>query len=147
MTKEYKLNVSYQTVITVLMAILVIGSFRLSTTHSSAISYVVCGIFCLVAWYTLRFKIVVTDQCLIRDSGGLGRRIKCDWDQIAQVSQAPTAFLTMYKISCMDGPSIMIPDKIDTYEDLLREIIDRAPHAEIDDSIIKILEKSHNMSM
>ena len=141
MSKEFKINIYYQALISILLAMLVIGSFKLSITQGLIIPYITCGIFCSVAWYTLRFKIIVTDRSLIRDPAGFGRRTEYDWNQIAQVSQVPRALLTMYKIFCMDGQTIMISDKMESYENILEEIRARAPHAVIDDSIIQLLKE------
>jgi hypothetical protein len=41
----------------------------------------------------------------------------------------------------MDGQTIMISDKMESYENILEEIRARAPHAVIDDSIIQLLKE------
>lgn len=135
MEKEYRHSLSFKVITLLCLAIGIGGTFTVNGAFGIALKLISIICFGWLALFLLRLRIIVNDNFLVKDAGKLMKRTESDWDQITRISQLPSAFLNNYKIQCADKPSIMIPDTMDNYKDLLREIVERSPNAIVDDSI------------
>lgn len=143
-TKIYKVSNFYKIVLYIIFIIAAFGAFELGKEYGFIIG---CVLFVCFSWFVLlmvKFRIIITNQYLDEESGRLGRPIRIEWEQITRISRIPFSFLWMYRIHRRDKSPLMIPNMFEDYQDLIGEIVRRAPHAVIDDSIKQFLEKTQN---
>lgn len=144
LNKKYKYNKFYLIAFLVIIVICFFGAFGFGKSRGFLIT---SSIICILSWFAVvvfKTKIVIDDECIFVDIGKMGKRIERNWYKIDRVSRVFYGFLWMYTIHCEDQPNLTFSNGIANYQDLLKEIISRAPNAKVDDSIKKLLEKKQD---
>lgn len=141
MTREYKYSKVYRGGLFAAMLMSFYGGIELGKLYGYVITFIVVTCIGYFALLIFKYKIVTTDEYIALDIGKLGKRFELNWDKIYRVSRIPFSFLWMYKIYCKDKPTLVFTNSIVNYKDLLREIVKRSPNANVDDSVMKLLEK------
>ncbi|MFZ2539945.1 MAG: hypothetical protein WAX04_13780 [Oscillospiraceae bacterium] len=141
MEKVYTFRTSLKVFMMIVFAIGAAGSFTVGGPYGYA--WIVFGIalFCCMVIYLFRYRIVITDKGIRQDLGIFGWRSERNWDEIVRVSRFGNVYGYFYRIECVGRKSIIFGDMLDTYRDVLREVVARAPQATVDDSITRLLQK------
>lgn len=141
MEKVYTFSRSYRVFITIIFAISAAGSFTVGGSYR--IAWIILGIalFCFMVLYVFRYRIIITDKGIRQDFGIFGWQSERNWNEIVRVSRFGNGYGYSYRIECLGRKPLIFGDILDTYKEVLKEVIERAPQAAVDDSITRLLQK------